>query len=171
LTVCVGDLFHVGHLNYFRRARDLGDFLVVGVNTDELSASYKDKPIIPLKDRIAIVSALRCVGIVFRRESFDDRAIVEKYGINIRAVGPDYGKFEFQRENRKILERIGVRFVVIPRTPNVSTTTIKRKIKDEKEVDCHDNIVSASSIVREDGTPGGLGVVARRVRGSRKEQI
>lgn len=104
--------------------------MVVGVVTDKLAMTCKSGPVIPFGERFQIVQALECVNIAYARESFDDRCIVEKYGVSIRAVGPEYGVFDGQRKNKIVLEQMGVQFVVISRTPDISTTIIKRRIKE-----------------------------------------
>jgi len=129
------DLFHIGHLRFIEAASRLGDKLVVGVTTDDFAASYKGiPPTIPFMQRRAIVAALRCVdATVPARFPLDIVPMVE-YGITIRAVGPDYGGGN--RQPRGHIETIewmrdqGIEVVYIPRTPDVSTTLIKERIRE-----------------------------------------
>ncbi|MEZ4732261.1 MAG: adenylyltransferase/cytidyltransferase family protein [Caldilineaceae bacterium] len=69
-TDVVGDLFHWGHVNLFKQLRTLGDYLIVGVNTDELVESYKRRPILTLAERVAMVSACRYVDEVIAGAPF-----------------------------------------------------------------------------------------------------
>ena len=71
-TTGVFDMFHIGHLNILRRAKEKCDYLIVGVSTDELVQSYKHKvPIIPFEQRCAIVKAIRYVDEVVPQMSMD----------------------------------------------------------------------------------------------------
>ena len=67
----VGDLLHIGHLRALQQARALGDYLVVGVLTDEAVMAYKRKPIIPFRERLELVFNLKCVDSVIKQESVD----------------------------------------------------------------------------------------------------
>jgi len=134
------DLFHVGHLRAIEAASRLGDKLVVGVVTDEFSASYKGlRPIIPFIQRRAIVAALRCVdAAVPARFPLDIVPMVE-YGVTIRAIGPDYGSGNRQPrghlETMEWMEDQGIEIVRIPRTPDISTTLIKLRIREMQDED------------------------------------
>ena len=71
-TTGVYDLFHIGHLNIFRKAKEQCDYLIVGVSTDDLVESYKNKrPVIPFEERIEIVKAIRYVDETIPQESLD----------------------------------------------------------------------------------------------------
>jgi glycerol-3-phosphate cytidylyltransferase len=126
----VWDLFHIGHLNVIKCARARGDFLVVGIVTDEFAIEYKgEPPVIPFEQRRAIVESVRYVDATERVTSFDlPRSI---YDITIRAHGPHYGHYAGQRVILKRLEDLGIETVLIPRTPGISTTHIKQRIKGE----------------------------------------
>ena len=124
-TSGVFDLFHIGHLNHLERAKELGDVLIVGVVLDEFVMTYKTKPIIPFEQRRRIVEALKCVDYTVAVESLSRCDADKKYGIDIRVVGPEYGKFQGQYEVFKELIEKGVEYVILPRTPDISTTKIK----------------------------------------------
>lgn len=124
----VWDLFHIGHLNVLKRAKALGKLLVVGIVTDEFAAEYKgEPPIIPFRHRCAIVEAIRYVDAVERVTDFD--LPPSEYDITIRAHGPDYGKYPRQKIVLETLSAMGIKAVLIPRTPGVSTTNIKERIE------------------------------------------
>ena len=81
-------MFHIGHLNILKRAKEQCEFLIVGVTTDELCFQRKQKyPIICESDRIAIVAELRCVDQVVPQENMDKLEAVKKYGADAVFVG------------------------------------------------------------------------------------
>ena len=125
------ELFHIGHLRVLQKAKQLGDILVAGVCTDAFVASYKDRPIIPYEQRREIISGLECVDVVTAHPCANYTGFVEAYGVTVRAVGPEFGDLEGQREFLEFAKVHGVEVAVIPRTPNISTTIIKEMIKNE----------------------------------------
>ena len=111
-TTGVFDLFHVGHLNFLRRARMLGDQLIVGVNTDEFVFSYKQKkPIIPYAQRQEIVRACRFVDLTVKAEDFLPIKYLIDLEIDVMAVSSswkdqDLKSFEFASKNNIKIEFI-----------------------------------------------------------------
>ena len=94
-TTGVFDMFHIGHLNILRRAREQCDHLIVGVSTDDLVKSYKGKtPIIPFEDRIEIVKAIRYVDEVVPQTTMDKYAAWEKLRFNALFHGSDWKNTE-----------------------------------------------------------------------------
>jgi choline-phosphate cytidylyltransferase/glycerol-3-phosphate cytidylyltransferase len=124
------DLFHVGHLGFIKRARGYGNFLVVGLNTDEYVQSYKSRPVILYHEREMILRAIRYIDAVYPRESHEDMRIYKKYGSGTRVVGREAGK----ETDREKLKKYGVRVVCIRRSSRevkqFSTTRIKRRVCD-----------------------------------------
>lgn len=113
------DLFHIGHLNVLRRASALGDRLVVGVSSDELNRSKKDKrAVFSLSERMEIIGAIRYVDDVFIEHSLEQkREYLEQYGADVLVMGDDWvGKFDHLADICEV--------VYLPRTPGVSTTAI-----------------------------------------------
>lgn len=138
------DLFHVGHLRVLKAAKSLGDFLIVGVCTDDFAASYKDRPIIPYEQRAEIVSAFDFVDMVLARDSVDDIECAKKWKVNIRAVGPQYGsQLAKQQEFLEWARGNSVDVAVIPRTLSISTTIIEEAIREGKTIS--DNMCDRSS--------------------------
>lgn len=127
------DLFHIGHLRVLQKAKQLGDILVVGVCTDEFATSYKNKPIISYEQRREIVNGLKYGDVVIAHPCANYAGFVADHNVTVRAAGPDFGHLEGQREFREFAKAHGVEIVTIPRTPNISTTIIKEKIKNEQE--------------------------------------
>lgn len=137
------DLFHIGHLNYLRRAKELGDVLIVGVVTDELMKVCEKEPIVPFEQRWQIVEALGYVDHVVAFESFTNYTVFEQYGVDIRVASElESFRFQAQREAREELTKRGVEYVILPRTPDISTTKIKEA--------CCENLVHSGTCPRAD---------------------
>lgn len=90
-TTGVYDMFHIGHLNVIKRAKEQCDFLIVGVSTDDLVRYEKNKtPVIPYAERAAIVAALKYVDQVVPQTDKDKFGAWEKYHFNKMFVGSDW---------------------------------------------------------------------------------
>jgi len=108
-------------------ARALGDILIVGVNTDELVASYKSQPIIPFDQRIALIKALKYPDIVIPQRSLDHADKVKKLHFDIFVVGDDWvGKYDY-------LEKMGVTVVYFPYGAGISSSSLKEQIYEKYE--------------------------------------
>lgn len=122
------DLFHVGHLNFLEKAAALGDYLVVSVNTDEFAESYKRRPVIPLEQRMAILSALKCVDKVVVNEGGADSSVaIGKEKPQIIAHGDDWtgeGYLQQLGISESFLEEHGIIVKYLPYTQGISTTAI-----------------------------------------------
>lgn len=124
ITFGTFDLFHIGHLNILRRAKALGDRLVVGVSSDELNFRKKGvRPQYPLEDRLKIVEAIRYVDEVFVEHSLEEkREYILEHAADILVMGDDWkGRFD---EFDDIC-----RVVYLPRTRGISSTEIKEHIR------------------------------------------
>jgi glycerol-3-phosphate cytidylyltransferase len=124
ITFGTYDVFHFGHVRLLERARTYGDHLIVGVSTDALNFSKKGVyPTFSGAERIAIVSALRCVDEVFFEESLElKRAYVERYRADVLVMGDDWaGRFDFCSDLCDV--------VYLPRTEGISSTEVKQKIR------------------------------------------
>lgn len=124
ITFGTFDLFHIGHLQILERAKKEGDYLIVGISTDALNYSKKQKnPICPQEDRSRIIQALKVVDEVFYEESLELKGeYIQKYNADILVMGDDWkGKFD----NFNNLCDV----VYLARTPSVSTTEIIEIIK------------------------------------------
>ena len=121
------DMLHINHLRLIEYARGLGDILIVGVNTDELVASYKSLPMIPFEDRIALVRALKGPDIVIPQHSLDHADKVKKLKFDVFVVGDDWvGKYDY-------LERQGVTVVYTPYGKGTSSSSLKQQIAERFE--------------------------------------
>ena len=125
------DMFHIGHLNLIKNAKRRCDYLIVGVNTDELVESYKHKrPIIPLAERAEIVRAIRYVDEVLITDTLDKKAIWDKIRFDEIYIGDDWKGTEVWNKIEAELKSVGCDVVYIPYTKGISTTQIREKLKD-----------------------------------------
>ena len=121
ITYGTFDLLHYGHINLLRRAKDLGDYLIVVVSTDDFNLSQKNKKsYFSFEQRKGMLEAIRYVDLVIPEVSWDQKLTdVHEYDIDIFVMGDDWrGKFDFLKDE-------GVEVVYLPRTPEISTTRIK----------------------------------------------
>lgn len=129
-TTGVYDMFHIGHLNIIRRAKELCDYLIVGVSTDELVQHDKHKtPVIPFEERAAIVAALKYVDQVVPQHNKNKISAWEKYHFNKMFVGDDWKGSEAWNTFEKQFKPLGVEIVYLPHTDGVSSTELTRVIK------------------------------------------
>lgn len=125
-TTGVYDLFHIGHLNVLRRAKENCDFLIVGVTTDELSASKKGKqPIIPFEERAEIVGALKFVDMVVPQHTYDKEEAWQKHKFHKMFVGDDWKGTEKWNQIEKDFAKFGVEIVYFPYTKHTSSTFMR----------------------------------------------
>lgn len=130
------DMLHINHLKMIEYARALGDILIVGVNTDELVASYKSTPIIPFEERIGLMKAIKGPDIVIPQKSLNHTDKVSKLNFDIFVVGDDWvGKYDYLKE-------LGVEVVYFPYGDGISSSSLKKRIynnykKLQKKVDNH----------------------------------
>lgn len=131
-TVGTYDLFHVGHLNLFRNAREYCDYLVVGVHSDEWVYQCKKRnTIIPYEERADIIRELRCVDEVVKNEGLSKLKAWEKYHFDVAFIGDDWKGTEVWNKIEKELNQVGVDVIYIPYTSGISTTDIRAKIAAE----------------------------------------
>lgn len=130
-TTGVYDMFHIGHLNIIRRAREQCDYLIVGVSTDELVQHDKHKtPVIPYEDRVAIVAALKYVDEVVPQHDKNKLRAWEKYHFNKMFVGDDWKGTETWNRFEKQFAPIGVEIIYLPHTDGISSTKLTDVIKE-----------------------------------------
>ena len=125
ITYGTFDMLHYGHVNLLRRAKELGDYLVVAISTDEFNWNEKQKKCyFTYEQRKQMVEAIRYVDEVIPETAWQQkRTDVHDHHIDVFVMGDDWeGKFDFLREE-------GVEVVYLPRTPDISTTQIKNDLK------------------------------------------
>lgn len=130
-TTGVFDMFHIGHLNILKRAKEQCDYLIVGVSTDELVEHDKNKtPIITFPERCAIVEAIKYVDEVVPQPDKNKFVAWEKYHFNKMFVGSDWKGtpqwIEFERQ----FAPVGVEIVYLEHTDGISSTILRKKIGD-----------------------------------------
>lgn len=124
-TQGVYDLFHVGHLNLLIRAKEECDFLLVGVNSDELVRRYKHKtPLIEEKNRLFIVSNIKAVDKSVIVDTLDKVEIYEQYKFDAVFIGDDWKGNERWEKTERDLAKFNVPVVYLPYTKNVSSTSL-----------------------------------------------
>lgn len=125
ITYGTFDLLHYGHINLLRRAKALGDYLIVALSTDEFNALEKNKKCyFSFEQRKALLEAVRYVDLVIPEESWEQkRSDVREFRVDAFVMGDDWkGKFEYLKDE-------GVEVVYLPRTPEISTSQIKDDLK------------------------------------------
>jgi glycerol-3-phosphate cytidylyltransferase len=131
-TTGVFDLFHVGHLNLIRRARENCDRLIVGVSTDEVVEEYKGhRPIIPYAERVEIVKAIRWVDEVVPQTTMDKFAAWEKLRFNRLFHGNDWKGSAMYNEVEAKLAAVGVEVVYFPYTQGTSSTMLSERLRSK----------------------------------------
>ncbi len=129
-TTGVFDLFHIGHLNILRRAKEQCEHLIVAVSTDEVVESYKHKrPVIPFEERRAIVEAIRYVDEVVPQSSMDKFAAWEKYHFDAIFHGDDWKGSSMYDDIEKKLASVGCEMVFLPHTDGTSSTLLTKKLQ------------------------------------------
>ena len=120
ITYGTYDLLHYGHINLLKRARALGDYLIVAISTDEFNKNMKNKICVQTyEERKTILESLRFVDLVIPEENWEQKINdIKLYKIDIFCMGSDWiGKFDFLKEYCEI--------VYLPRTEGISTTMRK----------------------------------------------
>src|SRR5690606_33061832 len=119
ITYGTFDILHVGHINLLRRARSLGDRLVVGLSTDEFNHGKHKSSLLNYENRKTVLEAIRYVDEVFPERSWDQKpGDIRRYSAAVFVMGDDWkGKFDFLQEFCEV--------TYLARTSNISTTDIK----------------------------------------------
>lgn len=123
ITYGTFDLLHYGHINLLRRAKELGDYLVVAISTDEFNSIKNKKSYFNYEKRKMILEAIRYVDEVTPEESWEQKIVdVRERNIDVFVMGDDWkGKFDYLKEYCEV--------VYLERTPDISTTQIKESLQ------------------------------------------
>ena len=127
ITYGTFDLLHYGHVNLLRRAKELGDYLIVALSTDEFNWKEKQKVCyFSYEKRKQLLEAIRYVDLVIPEENWEQKiSDVKEFKVDTFVMGNDWeGKFDFLKEYCDV--------VYLERTPEISTTQIKENLKNRK---------------------------------------
>ena len=123
ITYGTFDLLHYGHINLLRRAKALGDYLIVGLSTDQFNWQEKQKKsYFTYEERKAMLEAIRYVDLVIPEENWEQKiSDIKEYHVDTFVMGDDWtGKFDFLKPYCDV--------IYLPRTPEISTTQIKEDL-------------------------------------------
>lgn len=130
-TTGVFDMFHIGHLNILKRAKEQCDYLIVGVSTDKNVMNYKHKkPVIPFDQRKAIVEAIRYVDEVVPQENMDKFEAWQRLHFDALFHGSDWKGSQMYDDLEKQLASVGCEMVFLPHTDGISSTLLKPEINN-----------------------------------------
>ena len=125
------DMFHIGHLNLLRNAKSRCDYLIVGVNSDQLVEEYKHKKaVVPLEERMEIVRALRCVDEVMRIDTLDKVVSWKKKHYDLLFIGDDWKGDERWKRTEEEMLQYGVKVVYLPYTEGTNSTLLRERLVD-----------------------------------------
>ena len=133
-TTGVYDMFHIGHLNILKRAKEQCDYLIVGVTTDDLCFKRKKKyPIICEEERVAIVEAIRYVDKVVLQEDMDKVSAVITHHVDVVFVGSDWKGTPAWEQYEKAFAKEGCSVVYLDHTEGISSTILRERLnKNER---------------------------------------
>ena len=128
-TTGVFDMFHIGHLNILRRAKERCDYLIVGVSTDDVVVSYKGKaPVIPYEERRAIIEAIKYVDLVVPQTSMNKMEAYQELHFDVLFHGSDWKGSDMYNKIVQDFKAVGVEVIFLPHTQGISSTMLKEKI-------------------------------------------
>ena len=132
-TTGVFDMFHIGHLNILKRAKEQCDYLIVGVCTDEVVEEYKKKtPIIKFEERIAIVEAIKYVDEVIPQTTMDKMEAWKQLKFDVMFHGSDWKGSEMYNHIIEKFNNVGVKVIFLPHTEGVSSTLLTEVLYNKK---------------------------------------
>ena len=128
-TTGVYDMFHIGHLNILKRAKEQCDYLIVGVNSDQLVEEYKNKKaVVPLEERMEIIRSIRYVDEVMRIDSLDKVLSWKKKHYNLLFIGDDWKGNPRWTKTEEEMAKYGVKVVYLPHTEGTNSTLLREKL-------------------------------------------
>lgn len=129
ITYGTFDLLHYGHINLLQRAKSFGDYLIVGLSTDDFNAQKNKKCYFPYEKRKKMLEALRCVDLVIPEENWEQKqSDIKEFKVDTFVMGSDWtGKFDYLTDLCEV--------IYLPRTPEISTTKIKQELSVNENKD------------------------------------
>ena len=129
-TTGVFDMFHIGHLNILKKAKEHCDYLIVGVSTDELVQKEKNKtPVISFEDRCEIVESIKYVDKVVPQYNKNKFEAWEEYHFDVMLVGSDWQGTQAWENYENQFSPLGVKIIYLPHTDGISSTILREKIR------------------------------------------
>lgn len=124
ITYGTFDLLHTGHINILKQAKEMGDYLIVAISTDEFNECKNKKAYYSYKERKAILESVRYVDKVIPEKNWDQKIDdIKNFDINLFVMGEDWeGKFDYLMEFCEV--------IYLPRTQGISTTKIKKDLNE-----------------------------------------
>jgi len=128
------DLFHRGHVNFLRQCKEIGDYVIVSLNTDEFIHRYKGEyPVIGYEDRKEVLLSCKYVDkVIPNSEGEDSKPAILDVNPKFIVIGSDWAKKDYYKQmnfTQEWLDENDYMLIYIPYTDNVSTTLIKKKLK------------------------------------------
>lgn len=131
-TTGVFDMFHIGHLNILRRAKAKCDYLIVGVSTDDVVLSYKNKiPIIPYEQRAAIVGAIKYVDEVVPQTSMDKLEFLKTRHFDVMFHGDEWKGTELYDRYEEEFSKYGSRIEYLSHTEGISSSLLREILNNK----------------------------------------
>lgn len=125
------DMFHVGHLNLIKNAKARCDYLIVGVNTDELISSYKNKKVVvPLEERLQIVESIKYVDEVIAVDTLDKEIMWNRKKFDYLFIGDDWKGSERWNATEEVMKEHDVEVVYLPYTRGTTSTLLREKLNE-----------------------------------------
>ena len=141
ITYGTYDLLHQGHINLLRRAKELGDYLIVAVSTDEFNAIKNKKSYHNFETRKKMLEAIRYVDLVIPEETWEQKANdVKNYNVDVVVMGSDWAgsdKFDYLKEFCEV--------IYLDRTEGISTSKIKNDLGLQEPINGVDQIPNPSN--------------------------
>lgn len=137
-TTGVFDMFHIGHLNLIKRAKEQCEYLIVGVSTDDLVESYKNKkPIIPFEERIAIVESIKYVDKAVPQLTMNKMDAWNDLKFDVMFHGSDWKNSEMYNKIIEDFKTVGVDVVFLPHTEGISSTMLSEVLQKSSQWAAH----------------------------------
>lgn len=128
-TTGVYDLFHIGHLNLLRKAKEQCEYLIVGVTVDELVAYKHKHAVIPFDERIEIIRAIKYVDMAVPQDTMNKMQAWEQYHFDVMFVGDDWQGTEKWKNYEEQFRKINVDIVYFPYTKGISSTLLNETLQ------------------------------------------
>lgn len=126
ITYGTFDLLHYGHINLLRRAKEMGDYLIVALSTDEFNRLKGKESYFSYEKRKMLLESIRYVDLVIPEENWEQKiSDVKEFKVDTFVIGADWtGKFDFLKDYCEV--------VYLERTPEISTTQIKKDLNEKR---------------------------------------